>query len=399
MQRAALYFPYIHIRDDNWLKAASLYWPSVHRIVPQGYPKHDSRTAAAFADDGVLRDVDPAWRMDLRAGDLAFAIQTNIDEVANRYGLPQAHGADNRADGLHRWEPWQDASLAWIHVMKIPPDLVDLLVDRQVAVRGNSQVHEEGLLALHGHHTNPEHWIGMHPALAGAYMTALAGEISVESSFEPLTDQTDLRIATPNYDVRAALSLLLGQQANRDRAASADGIETYVMLALQQVMPANLDQITAEQIIDCRTKLADELTSFRTYVDDMRQDLVELAQIPDELRRIEAFTEHVQQTVEQPLRKLERGMERLKVPTVRQLVVASVLGGLPTATSLTDPGASPIAGLAVGAAVVIGNAWWSNREDRADLKQESAVGYLLDVQNQLNPRTAFERARELVTWA
>lgn len=397
MQRAALYFPYIHIRDDNWLKAAALYWPSVRRIVPQGYPKHDSRTAETFADEGVLRDVDPSWRMDKFAFDLASAVHRNIDEVANQYGLSQARGADNHAEGRHVWEPWQETTLAWIHFQKIPPHVVDLLVARQVAVRGRTPNHE-GHLVLHGEPTRPEDWIGMHPALASAYMTALAGEISDQSSFEPLTDQTDLRIATPHHDVRAALSLLLGQQANRDRATSADGIETYVMLALQQVMPENLDQITAEQIINCRTKLADELTNFRTHVDNMRQDLVELTQIPNELRRVEAFTEHVAQTVEQPLRKLERGMKQLKVPTIRELVVASILGP-PTANSLTDAGAAPIAGLAVGAAVVVGNAWWSSNAKKTELKQESAVGYLLDVRNQLNPKTAFERARELVTRA
>lgn len=395
MQRAALYFPYIHIRDDNWLKAASLYWPSVNRIVPAGYPKHDSRTSATFAREGVLRDIDPGWRMDRFAVDLASAIHANIDEVANQYGLPQAYGADNHAGGRHKWEPWQDAALAWIHFQKIPGRLVDLLVDSGVAVRGRGQVHRDEHLVLHGRRTRPEDWIGMHPALACAYMTVLAGEISDQSSFEPLTDQTDLRVATPNHDVRAALNLLLGQQAKRDRATSADGIETYVMLALQQVMPIDLDQITAEQIIECRSKLAEELTNFRTYIGDMQQDLLELAQIPDDRRRIEAFTEHVQETVEQPLRKLERGMNLLKVPTVRELFVSSFLAP-PTAVSLTHAGASPATAFTAGAAVVVGNAWWSIREKQSALKQGAAVGYLLDVRSKLTPKTALGRARDLV---
>ncbi|MER7609192.1 DUF6236 family protein [Nocardioides sp. NPDC127503] len=395
MQRAALYYPYIHIRDDNWLKAASLYWPSVRRIVPQGYPKHDSRTAEAFAEEGVLRDVDPGWRMDRFAVDLASAIHTNIDEVANQYGLLQAYGADNHAGGRHKWEPWQNAALAWIHFQKIPRRLIDLLVDSGVAVRGRGQVHKDEHLILHGQLTRPEDWIGMHPALASAYMTALAGEISDQSSFEPLTDQTDLRVATPNHDVRAALSLLLGQHANRDRAASADGIETYVMLALQQVVPVDLDQITAEQIIECRNKLAQELTDFRTYVDGMQQDLLELAQIPDDIRRIEAFTEQVQETVEQPLRNLERGMNQLKVPTVRELFVSTLLAPT-TAASLTHAGATPATAFTAGTAVVVGNAWWSIHEKRSALKKGAAVGYLLDVRSQLTPKTALGRARDLV---
>jgi hypothetical protein len=50
MDKPALYFPYVHIRDDEWLKAAALYWPSVRRLVPHGYAKHDSATAQVFVD-------------------------------------------------------------------------------------------------------------------------------------------------------------------------------------------------------------------------------------------------------------------------------------------------------------------------------------------------------------
>jgi hypothetical protein len=33
MPRMAIHYPYIHIRDESWLKVAALYWP---RMVPQG---------------------------------------------------------------------------------------------------------------------------------------------------------------------------------------------------------------------------------------------------------------------------------------------------------------------------------------------------------------------------
>src|SRR4051794_11430979 len=115
MQRPALYFPYIHIRDDNWLKAAALYWPTVRRIVPHDYPKHDSATAAALAGEGVLREVNPGWAMFHSAHDLVRAIESNIDAVAQQYGLPQAYEEPDRSAGRHVWETWQDESLAWIH--------------------------------------------------------------------------------------------------------------------------------------------------------------------------------------------------------------------------------------------------------------------------------------------
>ena len=41
MQEPGLYFPFVHIRDDDWLKMAVLYWPSVRRLVPADYLTQD----------------------------------------------------------------------------------------------------------------------------------------------------------------------------------------------------------------------------------------------------------------------------------------------------------------------------------------------------------------------
>jgi hypothetical protein len=58
--------------------------------------------------------------------------------------------------------------------------------------------------------------------LAGAYMTVLAGHLSERAHFEPLTDQVDLRIATPSNDVQAAMNLLLGRGHARQEAAAGE---------------------------------------------------------------------------------------------------------------------------------------------------------------------------------
>jgi hypothetical protein len=43
LDRDALYYPYIHIQDANWLKATLLCFPSVRRMVPGNYEPDDSR--------------------------------------------------------------------------------------------------------------------------------------------------------------------------------------------------------------------------------------------------------------------------------------------------------------------------------------------------------------------
>ncbi|MEW2386761.1 DUF6236 family protein [Streptomyces venezuelae] len=61
MQRIGLYFPYFHFRDEEWMKAAALYWPRMARVVPAGFTPGDSGVARALKDKlGFLVDVDPA---------------------------------------------------------------------------------------------------------------------------------------------------------------------------------------------------------------------------------------------------------------------------------------------------------------------------------------------------
>lgn len=44
----ALYYPFIHFKDDRWLKLSALYWDKVARIVPHDYATDDSATVKAL---------------------------------------------------------------------------------------------------------------------------------------------------------------------------------------------------------------------------------------------------------------------------------------------------------------------------------------------------------------
>jgi hypothetical protein len=60
MARRCLYYPFIHFRDEAWLKLSALYWDDVTRIVPKSYAPRDSRDVRALEDAGVLKRVDPS---------------------------------------------------------------------------------------------------------------------------------------------------------------------------------------------------------------------------------------------------------------------------------------------------------------------------------------------------
>ncbi|MFJ2262847.1 hypothetical protein ACIOKD_31840 [Streptomyces sp. NPDC087844] len=62
MHDLAIYYPYIHVQDDTWLKAAALYWPHIGRIVPEDYPIQESHTAEVLNGElGLMVNVSPKW--------------------------------------------------------------------------------------------------------------------------------------------------------------------------------------------------------------------------------------------------------------------------------------------------------------------------------------------------
>jgi hypothetical protein len=388
VQLPGLYFPYVHVRDDEWLKVAALYWPSVRRLVPSGYSKHDSPTARIFVDAELLLDEDPGPLLDSVGWDLTAVLSQNVERLRQDYSI-------KRAIATYSGQSWAEGAtgsdmpaLGWIHATKFPPNVVNLLSESGLAQHGRTATPS-------GDPGEPEDWIGLHPALAGAYMTALAGRLSTGGAFQPLTDQADLKVATPSSDVRAALSLLLGARRPEADQGSA-GVETYILLALQQARPKNLENIPAEKIVQIRKDLDGELNSFRIYVSSMRHELSELATIPNERRRLESFANHVQQTIEKPLRELEKGLRLHKMETTRSLLLTSSFAP-PAAIGAALGAAPPAAATAAGVAAAIGGAWWQVSSIRAKAKTDSPVGYLLDVRDHLTPKTLASRARKILT--
>jgi hypothetical protein len=392
MQRPGLYFPFVHVRDDEWLKAAALYWPSVHRLVPRGYDTHDTHTAQVFAEHDILRDEDPGDLIFAAQWDLASGLAQQASRLAESFSVQRAHEDwDGRRWAEAGGPDWEIPALGWVHATKFPPDVVEVLAQAGLAVMGRREMEWRDP----GH---PEEWLGLHPALAGAYMKALAAKLSEAAFFEPLTDQADLRVATPTSGVQGALQLLLGPDDPSQTGAPDVGIETYMMLALQHVQPAGLEQVPAECIVACRQNLEDELETFRQFLADQQQELAGLASVPHERRRLEAFAAHVAEHVERPLQQLERGLRLHRLEPTRSLLLAgSVAPPAALGATLTLVGADPAATVVSGTAIAVGAAWWQVEATRRQVKQQSPVAFLLDMRDELTPKTVVSRARRLLT--
>lgn len=83
-----LYYPYIHFRDEAWLKLAALYWDGMGRIVPHDYPMHDSETVKVLADRlGFIRNVAPTKEVETVGGRFVRLLEAHEDALHEKYGL------------------------------------------------------------------------------------------------------------------------------------------------------------------------------------------------------------------------------------------------------------------------------------------------------------------------
>lgn len=62
---SALYYPFIDIKDQCWLRSAVLCWVKIRTIVPEGYrDPYASDLARHLSDEGVLVPVRVSSNMD-----------------------------------------------------------------------------------------------------------------------------------------------------------------------------------------------------------------------------------------------------------------------------------------------------------------------------------------------
>jgi len=322
------------------------------------------------------------------------ALAENIDALAAEFSVqaaPRTASADGTPDRVPDLGIGGAERLAWIHVTKFSQAALDRLTEHGLVVRGRPR--EAARLQVSPHWGEPQHWVGMHPVLAGAYMTALAGQVSELSHFQPLTDQVQLNGAAASPDVRSAVALLTGSVGD----ATGEGKPTYVALALEAVLPDRLEAVPPETILRCREDLAEELVQFRQSVASLAGEMREVASILPDEHRVERFSRLVYETVEMPLQRLEKAMKLWHLPTTKRLLVAGTLAP-PASVVAVQAGLAnaPVVANSMGAAAIVGTAWWSMQHERASLVSASPVGYLFAVRRRLTPRSFVGRTADFL---
>ncbi len=435
MREIGLYYPYFHVRDDVWLKTAALYLPQVARVRPPRYPVRDSVTAAVLRDElDFLRDVDPGPQ----AVSVAREFETLVDreeERLRRYRLPPAVSAryrphppvpeadrnrSRRYRRLHRGhlDETDETRFAWIHTSQLgvpasfdyrewerslrreiplPPELMeggwqwspptpflDRLCELGLATRRRGD-------PLTGTRDDFQ-WVGMHPRLVAVYSCVLANRIAQANALTPVTHDPRL-FALPSHQTVDELSAIFLEDPAPNPPTSGRASVLYACTAVQTVIPAGIEQVPVEKIVQARRELSDEFDAFRAHVEALSEDFALLDGVEDPGILQSQLESMVERDLTKPVRELERGLRRLGMEPVRAVLGLKSLE-LPTVAALAAHAfqLSPIAG--AGGAIAL-QLLASTRTARlaAAERRNSASGYLLGLRRELDPIGVVRRAR------
>ncbi|MFJ8475624.1 DUF6236 family protein [Kitasatospora sp. NPDC094011] len=377
MHEIGLYYPYFHVRDDQWLKLAALYLPHVARIRPPDYPVHDSPTASVLRDElGFLLDVDPGRQAHVVAAEFEELLDREERGLQRRYRLPPVP----EQYGGFGWEvgnPWllDEERFAWIHrsQLGVSEDTAGRMRDLGLAISTRFD-------PLTGVRDDVQ-WVGMHPHLVAACSCVLADRVARANALTPVTDDPRLFTLPGQGTVEEfAAALLDGPHRTSGPIAGL-----YACAALKAVVPRGVGDLPVEAIVRARRELADEFDAFRLHLQAMAEDFSELEAVedPEILKaRLEAM---VNRDLTGPTRKLERGLRTLGMTPVRTVLGLKSLE-LPAIAALSAHAldVSPIAGAGGMIAVQLLSSARTALRASAE-RRTSAAGYLLGLRREFEP--------------
>jgi hypothetical protein len=340
----SLYYPYIHIQDEGWLKSSLLYWDRVRRIVPDGFEPKDWGDCYAAAEAGVLVRASPTPYLFETAQRFRSKIPALLAEI-NRRGeslevqdpAPAERNRDIR-----------------IHTEKMEYTLRRFLIEEQIAtVRGE--------------------WMVSHPDVTDWYMTCLTTVMSEKIGSPIVTDRKR------NNDVGEYLT-------HANPTPGEENIEQgRAMLRLRIPFPDadRVAKVPIRKILRLREKYADQRRNLRDAVEELMKEIPTISDandLRDHLRDKEA---RLNSAIQEQRRAADRFYNKtlpsfLQISAPTGLLALGINAGMPPFI-LTVIGAGAVALLARG--------WWAKfKDDEAAIKAKP-YQYLLTLEDRFGSMT------------
>ena len=377
----ALYYPFVHFMDEGWLKLAALYWPRITRIVPPDYETSDSYTVKRLADElDLIRNVSPVPASRTVGPLFLQFIAEHEAGLRGRFGVDLANEwapdpVTVQRMGLGHGTQSLTAGLAHIYSSKFNPTLLAQLIESGLAAQVRGQ-----------------QWIGVHPALGSVYMAALAGEVARRNNLEPLTDDTTNHLATSGWSMDRLALALLGDPGLDEPVRSEDQVSTALaFVAFQSVIPKGPLQV--DQVIEIRRRYEADRGTFAAHMRTLATDIRQVEGVDDP----QAFAANLgaifDRTLGREFARLERAIKDAGIDTAFSAMNMRIEVPLTLVTSASVAGVTLNPLLALGGAVAFALARLnqSHRRQIRRLVAESPAGYLLRLEESLEPLSLMGR--------
>jgi hypothetical protein len=427
MREFGLYYPYVHFRNDDWLKVAALYWPSMARLAAKGLPKRDTDVARELAEtlDFVV-DVDPApaaaavgvtfvnlarehgaqLRTVFEVSDADLVVSErekerqerqhdrfwDPPEVSTPMRDPPEVSTPMRAPGSFSGAPLGQRGHGGGRVGDHPPRPLTGLHREHLAAELAEALLEEGLAVTPRGHGE---WLGVAPELAWIYMCALTEEAAQQNKLAPTTDQIGAHTASDLWHPDRLTAALFREP---DPSAAVPGTVDAQMVALTAVnlvVPANIRSVPVRDIVKLRNRYRDDFNAFldqaATVADDLSSELAESeVRDPNVLQR--HLNDEVKDKFDVPLSNLKKALRDARIDSALSTVnmkvelpglLASGAGG-ELFGSLVAQG--PVAAASGALAFWVVSRWRTAHSNQAKIRTGPAA-YLLRLEKDLDPRS------------
>lgn len=387
MPSIALYYPWMHFQDDNWVKLALLTWDRIVRLRPAGVGNFDGdlvRQVRAETDFVVAAAPGPA---ELAAVEQSFTEIIDADPrlLLDRYGIAYSprEELDPRPGDLRSatywlgydppvpqgtWNMVRSAYMLRMHTGGRDSKMTSALGERLVA------------MGLGERSSSP--WVSMHPKLGSIYLAVLTDVMARTETLSPATD--DLRMHQA-VGARDQLTELLFED-RPGAAAVEDARSAYVHVALRAVLePARLASVPVAKLIRFRESHRHELAAFHDHVEGLGAELRSVAASEN----VAVAAAHLGSVYERRTRprldELRRAMRAHGIESTAGTLVQKVDLDIAAGTALGSVAAAAghlaLAGAAVAVSLVPYTA--GRFAARRRLLGESPVSYLLAADREL----------------
>lgn len=343
MEGQAIYYPKIHFKDVNWLKASLLYWDGIRRIVPPSVKVRDSDDVQCLVKEGLVVDVDP--------GSYRGAARENF--LANLRKLYQSRDGKLPPDTLGGDDYWAPdpvdvqgkSKRVWIHAEKIDGRIALSLESLERAERDGP-------------------WWKVERRTAGLYMMSLAHSIGAAFGQAIVTDT----------DQRDAAGLFINTPSGSTQPSGG----TYVLARLVTSFPApaDMERVTVKELVKFRAQNEKLRGRFRRAMHRAARDIANYQ--PDEWQ---ARLRELKREIDDAEKEQRKRLDEIKVRALTGLLKISV----PTWMAATfAPTPYKEVAIATGVGFHLVN-WFGDWRGQRDAVSERDWHYLLPLRSRFPP--------------